>query len=151
MMPNAELVRRLAPTAVALLALAFVAAASARDPRAEKLHLNARDNRAARAALLTSADLSQAGQRVKGSGPDVVPSCPGYRPDFSKFTVTGKAAAQLQGHVGSNGHLLRRDLHEPGPGDRRLPARHEAAGAVLPRQHVRKGADWRPQRCTSRP
>ncbi len=41
-LPNLKVVRRLALAAVALLALAFVAAASARDPRAEKLRLNAR-------------------------------------------------------------------------------------------------------------
>ena len=94
-------VRRLAPTAVALLALAFVAAASARDPRAEKLQLNAHDNRAARAALIASADLSTGWTRVTSSSPDVVPSCPGYRPDFSRFTVTGKAAAHYKASSGS--------------------------------------------------
>ncbi len=93
--------RRLAPTAVALLALALAAAASARDPRAEKLHLNARDNRAARAALITPADLSAGWTRVTTSSPDVVPSCPGYRPDFSRFTITGKAAAHYKASSGS--------------------------------------------------
>ena len=93
--------RRLAPVAAALLALAFVAAASARDPRAEKLQLNARDNRAARASLVTAADLAAGWQRIKSSGDDTVPSCPGYRPDFSKYTITGKAEAEYKSSAGA--------------------------------------------------
>jgi hypothetical protein len=93
-------VRRLAPTAVALLALAFVAAASARDPRGEKLQLNARDNRAARASLITASDLQPSWQHSKGSDSEVVPDCPGYRPDFSKYTITGKASAEFKTSTG---------------------------------------------------
>lgn len=88
--------RRLALAAVCLLALAFVAGASARDPRAEKLLLNAADNRAARASLLTEADLQPVWQRVKGSGDETVPTCANYRPDFSRYTVTGKAEAEFK-------------------------------------------------------
>jgi hypothetical protein len=94
-------VRRVALAAVCLLALTLAAAASARDPRAEKLQLNARDNRAARGALIAPADLSVGWTRVTSSSPDVVPSCPGYRPDFSRFTVTGKAEAHYKASSGS--------------------------------------------------
>jgi hypothetical protein len=93
--------RRLALAAVFLLALAVVAAASARDPRAEKLRLNAADNRAARGSLVTAADLRAGWQRMKSSGDDTVPSCPGYRPDFSKYTITGKAEAEFKSSAGA--------------------------------------------------
>ena len=86
--------------AAALLALAVAATAAARDPRAETLRLNARDSRAARAALIKPADLRGDWQRTTSSAEDSVPSCSGYRPDFSRFTITGKAAADYKTAIG---------------------------------------------------
>ena len=93
--------RRLFLVAVSLTALVFVAVAAARDPRAETLKLNARDGRAARAALLTLADLNSGWQHDKASDNDTVPSCPGYNPDFSRFVITGKAEASFKHSAGA--------------------------------------------------
>jgi hypothetical protein len=125
-------VRRLAPFAAALLALAFVAAASARDPRAEKLQLNARDNRAARAALITAADLRSDWQRIATSNDETVPSCPGYRPDFSRFTITGKADAEYKTDAGEvlTSHVEVYKSHADATGDYQLGAKAQVASCL---------------------
>jgi len=125
-------VRRLAPAAVCLLALAFVAAASARDPRAEQLKLNARDNRAARAALITAADLQPGWQRATSSSEESVPSCPGYRPDFSRFTITGKAASEYKTSAGGvlESHVEVYKSHADATGDYRLGAKPQVASCL---------------------
>ena len=121
-------VRRLALAAVALLALAFVAAASARDPRDEKLRLNAADTKAARAALLTVRDLQSGFQRKKPSG-DSPLTCPGYRPDFSKYTITGKAESNFQHPAGAwvTSGVEIYATHVDATGDFRLGAKPQVA------------------------
>lgn len=121
--------RRLALAAVALLALAFVAAASARDPRAEKLRLNAADTKAARAALLTVRDLQSGFQRTKPSGDDSSLGCPGYRPDFSKYTITGKAESDFQHPAGAwvTSEVEIYATHADATGDFRLGAKPQLA------------------------
>ena len=76
-----------------LLVVAGVAvpAASARDPRLERLRLNSTDTALAHRIAVRATDLG-AGWRAATATPEqVVPSCPGYRPDFSQFTLTGRA------------------------------------------------------------
>jgi hypothetical protein len=76
-----------------LLVVAAVAvpAASARDPRLERLRLNSADTALAHRIAVRATDLG-AGWRPATTTPEqVVPSCPGYRPDFSQFTLTGRA------------------------------------------------------------
>jgi hypothetical protein len=125
-------VRRLALAAVVLLALAFAVAASARNPRAEKLRLNARDNRAARASLITLDDLSPTWQSAPSSGDDTVPSCPGYRPDFSKYTITGKAESDFREPSGaviaSSAEIYA--SHAQATGDYRLGAKPQVASCL---------------------
>ena len=124
--------RRLALVAVTLLALAFVAAASARDPRAEKLQLNARDNRAARATLITASDLQPDWQQTTVSSGDSVPSCPGYRPDFSTFTITGKADAEYKTSQGDalTSHVEVYKTHADATNDYRLGAKPQVASCL---------------------
>jgi hypothetical protein len=125
-------VRRLALVTSCLLALAFAAAASARDPRAEQLHLNARDNRAARAALITANDLQPDWQRIANSSDDSVPSCPGYRPDFSRFTITGKAEAEYKSSAGGvlESHVEVYKSHADATGDYRLGSKPQVASCL---------------------
>jgi hypothetical protein len=87
-------VKRLLPF---LLLLALAAPAAAGGPRDEKQRLTKADNAKARHALIGSTDLPAGWTR----GP--VPSdsssaerCPGYNPDFSAFTITGKAGSSFQ-------------------------------------------------------
>jgi hypothetical protein len=80
-----------------LVALSTAVSASAgRDPRAEKERLNPRDTALARSGLLTQADLAP-GWRRTPSEPDSAerPRCAGWNPDFSAFTITGKAESNF--------------------------------------------------------
>ena len=78
--------------ACALVATATATAGAARDPRLERLALQPRDVALAKRAVVQRADLP-AGWRQLGATPSTqeAPDCPGYRPDFSRFTVTGQA------------------------------------------------------------
>ena len=83
---KAVLARVLLVLAVAAVA---VPAASARDPRLERLGLNSTDTALAHRIAVRATDLG-AGWRAATATPEqVVPSCPGYRPDFSQFTLMG--------------------------------------------------------------
>ena len=79
---------------VPALLLALAAPAVAGGPRDEKEHLTKVDMAKARHALLRSADLPAGWRRgptpSSGSGSE---RCAGYDPDFSSFTITGKAAS----------------------------------------------------------
>src|SRR6185437_16170383 len=82
---------------IVLLLLAVLApAASARDPRLERLQLKPADTALAHRIALKAADLGS-GWKAEVSQPEqIVPSCPGYRPDFSRFTLTGRALTSFQ-------------------------------------------------------
>ena len=85
--------RLLAP----ILVLALAAPALAGGPRDEKQRLTKADNAKARRALLRSGDLPAGWKR----GPDPAQSsgaerCAGYNPDFSAFTITGRAGSSFQ-------------------------------------------------------
>lgn len=86
-----------------LLALVPAAALAGTDPRAEQLRLNAADNALARRATVQAGDLSAAWRRVPaGANESEVPSCPGYAPDFSRFTITGKSRSAFQQPTGAS-------------------------------------------------
>jgi hypothetical protein len=100
-------VQRLGP-AVALAAVALATAVSAlaapaADPRAEKVRLNAADTALAKRANLKLDDLDPAWDRTTvPPADDSTFRCPGFRPDFSAFTVTGRAeSAFTRGSAGS--------------------------------------------------
>jgi hypothetical protein len=79
-----------------VLLLVLAAPAAAGGPRDEKQRLTKADNAKARRALIRSSDLPAGWTR----GPVPADSssaerCPGYNPDFSPFTITGKAASSF--------------------------------------------------------
>jgi hypothetical protein len=89
--------------AALLLLLALVPAGlAATDPRAEKERLIPADMALAERATLQSSDLTQAWKRIAPASNDTkVPSCPGYRPDFSRFTITGKHQSAFESAAGA--------------------------------------------------
>jgi hypothetical protein len=99
-------VTRLA-TAALLFAVALAAVGSplaARDPRAEKERLTPRDMTLARSELLVRSDLAPGWRRTPSSPDDDERTrCPGWNPDFSAFTITGKAKADFEhGQAGAS-------------------------------------------------
>jgi hypothetical protein len=81
----------LAATSLALLAAAGALAAG--DPRDEQERLNPADTRRARAMLVRLSDLGAGWRGAPVPDDDDDLSCPGFDPDFSMFTLTGKADA----------------------------------------------------------
>jgi hypothetical protein len=84
--------------AVALtLAAVLAASAGAADPRAEKVRLRPADVALAKRAVLRQADVGPDWDRVatqKRSGGQF--ACASFNPDFSSFTVTGRASASFR-------------------------------------------------------
>ena len=75
---------------VALAAL--VGSAQGRDPRRERLQLNAADGALAREITVRRGDLGTGWRSARTSPDDSgAPGCQGFRPDFSAFTITGRA------------------------------------------------------------
>jgi hypothetical protein len=85
-------VRRRVLIAASLLALTVVGAALARDPRAEQVRLKPADVALAKRIAIHVADLG-AGWRKQPipAGEDARMKCPEVNPNFSRFTITGKA------------------------------------------------------------
>ena len=87
--------RRFAVAAVlCALALLLATAASGRDPRLEKLQLRATDVALAKRITLRQRDVGASWRPVRipnGSGERLV--CTGFNPDFSRFTISGKASS----------------------------------------------------------
>jgi hypothetical protein len=76
----------------AVLALGSAAALAVTDPHDEQERLRPADMKLARRTTLTSADLASGWKRMPvGSEGDS--KCPGFDPDFSAFTITGKASS----------------------------------------------------------
>lgn len=83
----------------AVLALVVVSAAAAgvTDPRSEKVRLRPADVALAKTAVLKQSDVGPDWQRVKAQKDDDSQfACPGFEPDFSRFTVTGQAYASFR-------------------------------------------------------
>jgi hypothetical protein len=95
---DSGVIRLAAATVLLLVALVSVgSAAAARDPRAEKERLNPRDMALARNGLLTRADLGPGWTRTPSEPDRDEPTrCPGWNPDFSAFTITGKAESNFE-------------------------------------------------------
>jgi hypothetical protein len=84
-----------------LAALALPASATTaqpqRHPRLEKLALRPADTARARRALVRRSDLGAGWTRLPtNSSESAPPTCPGYKPDFSAFTITGRAESGFQ-------------------------------------------------------
>jgi hypothetical protein len=71
-------------------------AASARDPRLERLQLKPADTALAHRIAVKAADLGSGWEAGVSQSEQIVPSCPGYRPDFSRFTLTGRALTSFE-------------------------------------------------------
>jgi hypothetical protein len=90
-----ETVRAL--TITLALSLVLLAAANAASPRAEKEQLRPADISLAKRAALRQADVGPDWTRVKvPTEKDSQFACESFSPDFSAFTVTGKASASFQ-------------------------------------------------------
>jgi hypothetical protein len=90
-------VKRLGVLLVIALTLVYAAAALAANPRAEKERLTAADNALAKRAVVVSGWLAPGWTRTTPSpDSDEDFSCPGYNPDFSAFTITGKAKSAFK-------------------------------------------------------
>ena len=88
------------PVLAALLVLSFAATATAaeRDPRREELRLNAADNALAARIAVTRADLGAGWRAARVPKSEEQTTCPGFNPDLSRFTITGKATTAY-GHT----------------------------------------------------
>jgi hypothetical protein len=90
--------------ALAVLTAAALAATTT-DPRAEKERLNPADMALAKRANLKAADLDPAWRRIPvPESDDQSFTCPGFDPDFSAFTITGKSESAFD--RGSGGSIL---------------------------------------------
>jgi hypothetical protein len=98
---------------VAALAV-VVAAAAGRDPRLEKLRLAPADGRLARAAVVRRSDLPAgwAQARPTSTSDQQAPVCPGYRPNFSKFTLTGQADSRFSAQGGASSLNARVEVYK---------------------------------------
>jgi hypothetical protein len=85
--------RRFAAVAVLLvLSLLVATVASGRDPRLERVQLRAADVALAQRITLKQRDIGASWRPTRipdSSGQRLI--CPGFNPDFSRFTITGKA------------------------------------------------------------
>lgn len=130
-------------------ALVVVAAASAaRDPRLETLALKPSDGRLAKLAAVQLSDLSPAWKAVRTPASDEqAPDCPGYRPDFSKFTITGQANSGFSTQNGVLSIVSRAEVYATASdarGDFALSTLSPVArclGIMLRRETVKSGTD----------
>jgi hypothetical protein len=91
--------------AAAALAVLAATALAATDPRAEKERLNPTDTALAKRANLKAADLDPAWRRIAVPDSDAESfTCPGFDPDFSAFTITGRAESAFD--RGAGGSIL---------------------------------------------
>ena len=94
--------KRLGVSLVIVVALVSAAAAPAADPRAEKERLTAADNARAKRGVVVRAWLPPGWTRTAPTPDgDEDYDCPGYDPDFSAFTITGKAKSAFKHPSGS--------------------------------------------------
>lgn len=96
--------RRAAAVSASLCVMLFAAAAlAAGDPRKEKERLNPADMGNAKSMLVRRGDLG-AGWRGTAVPPDEKNSfeCPGFDPDMSAFTITGKGEAAFVHSTGAS-------------------------------------------------
>lgn len=80
--------------ALCVLSLLVATAASGRDPRLERVQLRAADVALAKRITLKQGDVGASWRQVRipsSSGERLV--CPGFNPDFSRFTISGKASS----------------------------------------------------------
>jgi hypothetical protein len=131
----------------AALAVVAAAAAVARDPRLERLRLAPADTRLARGAVVVRSDLGTGWARAPiPKTTEQAPNCPGYRPNFSKFTVTGQASSQFVNRSTGRSVLARVEVYRTkaqARADFALSTRPPVArclGILLQRESAKAGA-----------
>jgi hypothetical protein len=77
--------------AAAVLAFGTATALAATDPHDEQVRLVSADTALARRTTLKTTDLASGWKRVPVPSQEDEGKCPGFDPDFSAFTITGKA------------------------------------------------------------
>src|SRR5687768_4414784 len=96
--------RRFAALAILLvLSLLLATVASGRDPRLERVQLRAADVALAKRITLKQRDVgaSWSPTRIPDSGAQRL-TCPGFNPDFSRFTISGKASSGFTQPTGAS-------------------------------------------------
>jgi hypothetical protein len=94
--------RRLVLIPLLLVSLLVVATAGARDPRLEQVRLNAADNALAKRIALTPRDVGVGWRRASLPDSDEQLQCPGFNPNLSRFTITGKATRAYSQPTGAS-------------------------------------------------
>jgi hypothetical protein len=127
-------VRRLASLALLVAAAAAAGAALAgTDPRDAKERLKPTDMRLAKGFLLSASDLGPGWKpRPSWSAGDSNFACPGYDPDFSAFTITGKGEATYA-HTGGAQVMSVAEVYKTraqAVGDFRLETKPQVAGCL---------------------
>jgi len=87
------MMRRFSALFAVLVALVATATAAGRDPRLEQVRLTAADNALAGRISLTRGEVGAGFRKVTipRSSYDSQLRCPGYSPNLSRFTITGKS------------------------------------------------------------
>lgn len=94
--------RRIPVIALLLASLVAAAAALGRDPRQEQVRLNAADNALARKIALKQSEVGATWRKTSLPDSDEQLQCPGFNPDLSRFTITGKARSAFTQASGSS-------------------------------------------------
>jgi hypothetical protein len=84
----------------AVFALGGTAAIAATDPHKEQERLRPADMAHARRTTLKATDLASGWKRMPVGSDDDDSKCPGFDPDFSAFTITGKAQSMFTSQGG---------------------------------------------------
>jgi hypothetical protein len=94
--------RRMLFLPIVLLALVLATTSAARDPRLEQVRLNAADSALAKRITLKAGDVGVGWRRARVPDSDEPLRCPGFNPDLSRFTVTGKAKTAFTQPTGAS-------------------------------------------------
>jgi hypothetical protein len=94
--------RRVVLIPLVLLSLLVVATAAARDPRLEQVRLNPADNALAKRIALTPRDVGVGWRSTTVPDSDDQLNCPGWSPNLSRFTITGKATRAYSQPTGAS-------------------------------------------------
>jgi hypothetical protein len=97
--------------AATVFALSSAAALATGDPHAEQERLRTADMALARRTTVKAADLASGWKRMQVGSADDDSKCPGFDPDFSDFTITGKASS-LFARLGGGAVLSSVEVYE---------------------------------------
>jgi len=93
---------RLLVVTIVLLGLCVTATAGARDPRREQVRLNAADTALAKRIALKAREVGAGWRKTSIPDSDEQLQCPGFNPNLSRFTITGKATTAFVQPAGAS-------------------------------------------------